>query len=311
MYSPNIIVVGGVNLDTTFEVRVLPTEGQSVSATGTYTSIGGKGLNQALAARRAGVPVAIIGTTGDDTDSRTIRAFLATEDVNTEFLLQIKSASTGRAFIVLDRNARNLIIGQSGAKILPETDLIQDITNAWDGWKGVDFLAANGETTSSFVRALFDAAREKEIPTAWNPSPMPPDPDPLLRRTDILVLNRTEAIELTGADHPPDTLASKLRATGPREVVLTLGEEGCVLVHDEIYHVPARAVQALDPTAAGDTFLGYFLASRSQGCSCREAAIIASTAASICVQKKGAATTIPKHESVMETLHSSPACSNP
>ena len=302
MYSPNIIVVGGVNVDTTFEVRVLPAEGQSVSATGSYTSIGGKGLNQALAARRAGVPVAIIGATGDDDGGQMIRNFLAAEDINTEFLLQVGGASTGRAFIVLDQDARNLIVGQSGARIHPEADLIQDITNAWGGWKGVDFVAANGETTSSFVREIFDAAREKEILRAWNPSPMPTDPAPLLRRTDILVLNQTEAIELTGVDRSPETLASELRAIGPREVVLTLGEEGCVLVNHETVHVPARAVQARDPTAAGDTFLGYYLASRSQGRTCREAAEIASAAASLCVQEKGAATTIPRRDSVVATL---------
>lgn len=302
MYSPKIIVVGGVNVDTTFEVRVLPAEGQSVSATGSYTSIGGKGLNQALAARRAGVPVAIIGATGDDDGGQMIRNFLAAEDINTEFLLQIDGASTGRAFIVLDQNARNLIVGQSGARILPEAPLIQDITNAWEGWRGVDFVAANGETTSSFVREIFDTARNKEILTAWNPSPMPTDPAPLLRRTDILVLNQTEASELLGVDRSPETLASELRAISPREVVLTLGEEGCMLVNDEIVHVPARAVQARDPTAAGDTFLGYFLSSRSRGCTFREAAEIASTAASLCVQEKGAAATIPRRESVLETL---------
>ena len=307
MSGPSIIVAGGVNFDTTFEVRTLPTEGQSVSASGTYTSIGGKGLNQALAARRAGVGVAIIGATGDDAASRTIRAFLESEHIDTEFLLRIEGARTGQAIIVLDDNARNLIIGESGANVLAEPALIRAMANAWDGWRQVDFVAANGETPKALVQALFDAARDRGIPTAWNPSPMPDDPAPVLRRTDILVLNRSEGIELAGADGEPDTLASTLRALGPREVVLTLGEKGCVVVGENIVRVPAREVHAVDPTAAGDTFLGYFLASRSRSASSREAAEIASMAASICVQHKGAATTIPDRESVFDALHDGPA----
>ena len=302
MTSPRIIVAGGVNLDTTFEVRVLPTEGQSVPATGTYSSIGGKGLNQVLAASRAGVPAAIIGATGSDRGSRTIRAFLEDEDINTEFLLHIEGARTGKAIIVLDRNARNLIIGEPGANVLPEPEMIREMTNAWNGWKGVHFVAANGEAPKALVLALFDAAREKGIPTAWNPSPMPANPAPLLRGTDILVLNQTEAVELAGAKGDPETLASELRSRGPCEVVLTLGEEGCVIAHDELMRLPARAVEAIDPTAAGDTFLGYFLAGRSQGASSRKAAEVASVAASICVQKKGAAKTIPIRDTVLKAL---------
>ena len=302
MTLPSIIVAGGVNLDTTFEVRALPTEGQSVSAASTYSSIGGKGLNQALAARRAGVPVAIVGATGDDAGSQRIRAFLESENIDTKFLLRVEGARTGQAIIVLDANARNLIIGESGANLLPEPTLIREMANAWGRWSAVDFVAANGETPNALVQTLFDAARDAGVPTAWNPSPMPEDPTPLLRRTDILVLNRTEAIELAGADHEPETLATRLRALGPRQVVLTLGEMGCVVADEDIIRVPARAVHVIDPTAAGDTFLGYFLASRSRGASSREAAQIASVAASICVQAKGAAKTIPKLESVVEAL---------
>lgn len=207
---------------------------------------------------------------------------------------------------MLDSNARNLIIGESGANLLPEPALIRQMANAWEGWKEVDFVAANGETPNALVQALFDAARDRGIPTAWNPSPMPDDPTPLLRRADILVLNRSEAIELAGADDDPDALATGLRALGPREIVLTLGERGCVLATDDIIRVPARDVRAIDPTAAGDTFLGYFLATRSRGASSREAAEIASVAASVCVQGKGAATTIPHRESVSKLLYDSP-----
>ena len=308
MYSPSIIIAGGVNLDTTFEVRALPTEGQSVSAVSTYTSIGGKGLNQALAVRRAGVPVAMVGATGDDAGSRRIRDFLEGEAIDTEFLLRVPGAKTGQAIIVLDSNARNLIIGEAGANLLAEPTLIRQMGNAWEEWREVRFVVANGETPTALAQALFDEARDRGIPTAWNPSPMPDDPTPLLLRTNILILNRTEAVELAGTNDDPATLATRLRAIGPREVVLTLGENGCVLATDDIIRVPARSVHAIDPTAAGDTFLGYFLATRCRGASLREAAEIASVAASICTQGKGAATTIPHRESVSKVLHDSSVC---
>lgn len=297
MRSPTILVAGGVNLDTTLLVRTLPTEGQSVSATGSYRAIGGKGLNQALAARRAGAEVAMVGATGNDAPGREIRSFLVSEGVNIEYLIEIEAAHTGQAIIVLDSQANNLIVGELGANLLLEPGLVQGIWNAWNNWKDVRFVAANGEGPDMIVQRLFDQARSRSIQSLWNPSPMPEDPESLLERTDVLIANRSEAEELGGRGGGLRNLMRRLLETGPSEIIVTLGEEGCVIANkEEITSLSARSVDAVDPTAAGDTFLGYFLASRANGASTTEAARVASFAASICVQTKGAARSIPHRD---------------
>ena len=300
---PRIIFAGGVNLDTTLLVRALPTEGQSVSTVGKYTAIGGKGLNQALAAQRAGARVAIVGATGDDDAGRTIRAFLAEEGINIEYLVEIGGAETGRAIIVLDPHARNLIVGELGANLLLEPDMVHRVEGAWGGWDRVQYIAANGEAPVDLLQKLFDLARSRNIQTVWNPSPMPEDPEPFLRRTDVLIVNRSEAEELAGTTAPMVAVLDRLHDLGPSEVIVTLGENGCIVgAGGKNNAYPARAVDAVDPTGAGDTFLGYFLASRTQGASIGEAAEIATVAASICVETNGAAKSIPRRGQVDSAL---------
>ena len=295
--SPTILVAGGVNLDTTLLVRTLPTAGQSVSATGSYRAIGGKGLNQALAAQRAGADVAMVGATGDDAPGREIRSFLVSEGINIEYLIEIEGAHTGQAIIVLDSRANNLIVGELGANLLLEPGFVQGIWNDWNNWKDIKFVAANGEGPDMIVQRLFDQARNRDIQTLWNPSPMPKDPESLLGRTDVLIANRSEAEELVGRGGGLRNLMRGLLETGPSEIIVTLGEEGCVIANVEgITSLSARSVDAVDPTAAGDTFLGYFLASRANSASTIEAARVASFAASICVQTKGAARSIPHRD---------------
>ena len=296
---PQIIFAGGVNQDTTLLVRALPTEGQSVSTTGKYTAIGGKGLNQALAARRAGAQVAIVGATGDDAAGRSIRTYLAEEGVNIEYLVEIAGAETGQAIIVLDPQARNLVVGELGANLLLDPSMVHRVERAWDNWDRVQFVSANGEAPVDLLHMLFDLARSRNIQTVWNPSPMPEDPERVLRRTDVLIANRSEAEELAGTTATMAAAVDRLRDLGPSEVIVTLGESGCIVgAGGENIAYPARAVDSVDPTGAGDTFLGYFLASRTSGASTGEAAVNAMVAASICVEMKGAAKSIPRRGQV-------------
>jgi ribokinase len=296
----NIVVAGGVNIDTTYLVEKLPSEGETVSASGRKQSLGGKGLNQAVAARRAGASVAIVGATGAGPGGKEIREFLVNEGIEIQLLSELPNAKTGRAIIAVDPDANNLIIVDLGANLQADATMVDQLR---DAWSGIQFVVANGEAPEMLVESLFIAARQNEVTTVWNPSPMPSDPSIVLRHTDVLVVNQSEANHLGGESQNIESLVDTLAKSGPSEIVLTLGADGCVVHHKgELHRITAPLVNAVDPTAAGDTFLGYYLAERVQGSTPQQAAKIATVAASICVQSHGAATSIPRRFDISEEL---------
>ena len=290
---PDVLVAGGVNMDTTYRVRCIPAAGESVAVLGKSRCIGGKGINQAVAIRRSGLSVAIIGATGLDADGKAIRAFLAGEDIDATHLAELSDKETGRAIITVDKNAENIIIVDMGANAAADASMIDQINDKLDGAR---YALANGEAPWELVKRLFDAARLRRIPTVWNPSPMPQERKALLKLTDLLIVNRTEAAELagTGINVDLNSLTPALRNFGPAEVVVTSGAQGSVIAVDQqVHRIPAPQVIAVDPTAAGDTFLGYYISSRAEGMPPEAAGARASCAAALCVQAEGASSSIP------------------
>lgn len=291
MPIPRVLVAGGVNLDTTYRVRAIPAVGETIGATGVSQAIGGKGLNQALAVRRAGTQVGIIGAVGLDSAGREIRDFLDAEDISSSLLKDLPGIDTGRAVIFVDDNADNAIVVNPGANAMTDDEIIP---RANDGWQAVRAVVANGEAPMAVVKRLFSEARKRGITTVWNPSPMPADIVPIIRLTDMLIVNETEAAELAGTDDSSKDHIERLAQMGPSEIVITRGREGCLVAHDDqIEQIPTPRVDAVDPTAAGDTFLGYYVASRTNGLSPAGSAALASEAAALCVQVHGASNSIP------------------
>lgn len=284
-------MAGGVNMDTTYHVANLPKEGETIFSIKTASSFGGKGLNQAVAAQRAGAHVALLGAVGADQAGKDIRSFAKEEGMETTLLQQVCGENTGRAVIAVDSAANNMIIVDSGANNL--TRFLADRTQPSD-WPDVRYVIANGEAPAEAVTSLFNFAKRAGMATAWNPSPVPSDPAPLLSLTDVLVLNETEATAIEGNERSPEYLIRKIAQRGPREIVLTLGASGSlVYANGQIERVLAEAVAAVDPTAAGDTFLGYYIANRADQKTPLSSARIASSAAALCVQKRGAVSAIP------------------
>ena len=298
MPMPSVLVAGGVNMDTTYRVDSLPKPGETVSAIGKSQAIGGKGLNQALALRRAGSDVGIVGSVGEDIEGQVIREFLKAEGISCESLSSLPDAATGRAIILVDNDADNLIVVDPGANLKTHADIVERLENSWSGVRAV---VANGEAPANVVKALFEAARARSVTTIWNPSPMPKDIATLIGLTDTLIVNRTEAAHIAGRDATPVELGRALVRMGPAEVVVTLGKEGSQICnHRESIKIPVLEVDAVDPTAAGDTFLGYYVSLRLEGSDPSEAALTASAAAALCVQCMGASNAIPTRESVAE-----------
>lgn len=297
MDAVTIIVAGGVNIDTTYHVANLPREGETIFSTNTASSLGGKGLNQAVAAQRAGAHVAILGTVGADQAGTDIRGFAKREGIETSLLRQASGESTGSAIIAVDAAANNMIIVDSGANKLTNFSVedvpLSDLPNA-------SYVVANCEAPIAVITTLFEFAKRAGISTAWNPSPVPADSAPLLLLTDVLVLNETEATAIHSDGGPPEHLVQMIAKRGPREVVLTLGASGALVYADGVLErVPAEAARAVDPTAAGDTFLGYYIASRAKRQSPIDSARNAGAAAALCVQRQGAVNAIPKAEELV------------
>ncbi len=152
MQPINIVVAGGVNIDTTYLVGKLPRKGETVSAHGRKQSFGGKALNQAVAVRRAGASVAIVGATGADTAGIAIREFLVNEGVEIQLLAEILEVETGRAIIAVDPDANNLIIVDLGANLQTDSTVVDQLG---DVWPSIQFVVANGEAPESLVESLF------------------------------------------------------------------------------------------------------------------------------------------------------------
>ena len=287
-----IIVAGGVNLDTTYHVDALPAVGETIFSKTQSEALGGKGLNQAVAARRAGAEVSIFGTTGVDSAGLAVREFLSDEGVATDFLAEYADLPTGRAMLTVDASANNTIVVAPGANLAADQPFPQGIDKHL---AETAMVLANAEALCDAVETLFTKARQHGVLTVWNPSPMPEHPEVILAKTDILVVNQAEAKDLVGEQDGCIATARALCNLGQQETVLTLGKDGCVVAtENEIFQVPAVLVEAVDPTAAGDTFLGYYLATRLNGAGRKLAAATATVAASVCVQVRGAAVAVPR-----------------
>ena len=287
-----IIVAGGGNWDTTYHVDALPAVGETIFSKTQFEALGGKGLNQAVAARRAGAKVSIFGTTGADPAGLAVREFLSEEGVATDFLAELADLPTGRAVLTVDANANNTIVVAPGANLATDQPFPQGID---EHLAETAMALANAEALGDAVETLFKKARQHGVLTVWNPSPMPEHPEVILAKTDILVVNQSEARDLVGEQDGCIATARALCNLGQQETVLTLGKDGCIVATDsEFFQVPAVVVEAVDPTAAGDTFLGYYLATRLNGAARKLAAATATVAASVCVQVPGASVAVPR-----------------
>lgn len=301
MSAVTVVVAGGVNIDTTYRVANLPKVGETIFSSDTTMSLGGKGLNQAVAAQRAGAHVAILAAVGMDQAGVDIQNFAKQEGIETALLQQTSGANTGRAVIAVDSAAKNMIIVDSGANAL--ATFSAEYMRLID-WSNVAYVVANGEVPLATISSLFEFAKRAGIVTAWNPSPVPSDPDPLLVLTDVVVLNETEATTITGNEEKPESLVRRISQRGPSEVVLTLGASGSfVFAGGVVQHVRAEVITPVDSTAAGDTFLGYYIANRAKSRTPFVSAENASAAAALCVQQLGAVNAIPIGREIQRELN--------
>ena len=254
-------------------------------ASDTAVTAGGKGANQAVAAARAGAPTTIVGAIGDDPDGRLLARALAEQDIDARHVRVIPDAETGRALITVDRRGENTIIVAAGAnEMLTAADIDEGLRDIAAG----DLLLLQLETPEPLVRHAARVASGAGATVVLNPTPVPDSVHDLFDDVDLLVVNEHELAHLA------DDITSLAR-TADATVICTLGADGVDVTHrGGVEHIAASAVDAVDTTAAGDTFIGYFAAHLAGAPDDILGAIrVAVLAAGVTVTRPGAIESIP------------------
>jgi ribokinase len=265
---------------------------------------GGKGANQAVAASKLGASAALIGRLGKDAFGAELRAFLSGQGVDLSFVRETEGAHTGTAIITL-ANADNTIVVVPGANGLVTPEDVAAATLA----KG-DIAVSQFEIPLPTIAAFFKRARAAGTTTILNPAPARAIDDELLDLVDILILNETELGFLTGlALHENDHFdrffdaARSLQAHPAQIICVTLGKRGAVaLMGDTPWMVQGRKVEAVDTTGAGDCFVGTAAAVLADSHQIKPALAYANDAAAVCVQRMGAAPSMPTIDEVRAAI---------
>lgn len=295
MSEAEVVVVGSLNMDLVARALRLPVPGETLLGHGFSTVPGGKGANQAVAAARLGARTAMIGCVGDDAFGRQLRAGLEADRIDCRAVRSVAGEASGVALIVVDESGRNGIVVVPGAngKLVPE-----DVDRHAALLAGARVVALQLEVPLATVEHAARTARGLGKTVVLNPAPAQPLAPGVLACADFLVPNEIEAAALTGlaVDSAQATMEAgrQLRAQGAANVLVTLGERGVVVVTAAgAEHFPAPRVEAVDTTAAGDTFIGGFCAALARGRSVVDAVAFAQAAAAISVTRPGAQTSIP------------------
>lgn len=278
---------GSLNIDHVYAVEHFVQPGETVTSLDYRQFVGGKGLNQSVALAHAGADVVHVGRIG--AEGLWLKERLEKSEADTS-LIKIGKEPTGHAIIQVDQTGENSIIIHGGAnQTLDKTDVEKILQISQPG----DFVLTQNET--SCVEHLLEKAAEKNLFTVFNPAPFTSRVnDYPLETVRMLIVNETEGAGITGHSEPAKILESLLGRFPNSKVVLTLGSKG-VKFRDSgtDLSVPAETVKAIDTTGAGDTFIGYFLAEFMNGAKIESALRLACRASAICVQRKGAADSIP------------------
>ena len=299
---PKILNFGSMNLDYVYSVDHFVREGETVPSSDLQIFCGGKGLNQSIALARAGAKVYHAGFVGEN-DGEPLLEKLEKSGVNTE-LIEKRSVPSGHAIIQVDASGQNCILLHGGAN---QTNSEDDIKRALSGFGKGDYLLLQNEI--NLGGKIIEEAKKREMTVILNPSPIDEKIFEFpLGLVDFLILNEVEAavlckLELTCSSEQL-TNALPLRFSN-LDIVLTLGSRGACYIEKGAKNIVMQEtfpVEAIDTTAAGDTFTGYFFAGIMSGSLPVSALKTASAAAALAVSKKGAAASIPALEEVKAFL---------
>lgn len=290
------LVFGSLNLDITMQLDHIVAPGETIAAKDMQVFTGGKGFNQAIALARAGSNVAFAGAIGDDGEM--LMDAMKEANIDTTHVLRLP-CKTGQAIIQVDSNGQNCIIILAGANGQISKEHV-DSTLA-DYARGDLILLQNEIANMPYI---VESAHRLGMQVALNPSPYREDLMALIPQVDILLLNEVEGEQLTG-EQDPQKIMDALQARYPGiSAVVTLGADGAWFLSAEGERTfgPAFRCKAVDTTAAGDTFTGFFLTTYLASGDAALALRTAAQASAIAVSRPGAAPSIPTMAEVQAAL---------
>lgn len=291
-----VLNIGSMNLDFVYNVDHIVQPGETESTTGLNTFLGGKGMNQSVALAKAGVEVYQGGMIGPDGT-----AFLdACKEfgVHGDYIRQIEG-KTGHTIIQIDRSAQNCILLFGGANQMLTEEYVDEVLAHFEAG---DILLLQNEV--NLLPYIVDKAYEKGLQIAMNPSPFNEKLEAVdLHKVSIFLLNEVEGGQITGLTKPEQILANMVECFPTALIVLTLGQDGSWYAEGgKRFYQPIFSVKAVDTTAAGDTYTGYFLAGLAQGMPIPEILRMSAKASSIAVTRAGAVPSIPYRDEVLAAL---------
>lgn len=301
-----VCVLGSINMDLVIRVNEMPKEGETILSESFEKIAGGKGANQAVAARRCGNIVSMIGKIGKDDNGKILKGLLEEDSIDTNLIFEDENEPTGMAVITVNKNGNNSITVISGSNMTLNKD---EIEKSKEIIENSDILISQFEVPEEVILEAFKIAKENNKITILNPAPAKKIDEELLKYTDIIIPNETEAELLTGIK-VKDLESAKLAANGLLEkgvkfVIVTLGSKGAAVISKEDGQiVEAYKVKAIDTTAAGDSFIGGLSSKLDiENLSFEnllKAVKFANKVSSITVQRKGAQPSIARLEEVIE-----------
>ena len=298
-----IVVIGSSNTDMVVTAPKIPAPGETILGNKFSIIAGGKGANQSVAAARAGGNVTFIAKVGNDDFGRNSVTGFKADNIDTSYICIDPVNPSGIAIIIVEEGSgQNSIVVAGGSN---RSLSIDDIKAADKLISEADVVLIQLEIPLEVVEFSLKLAKNYGIKTILNPAPAQTLSDELLSLVDIITPNESETQILTGLnplnDDDVQKAAAKLLEKVNEAVLVTLGSQGVYFVskNGEKGFVPTTKVEAVDTTAAGDVFNGYFAAALSEGKSCMEAIPLSNKAATISVTRKGAQPSIPKIEELI------------
>lgn len=291
-----ILVLGNATVDLSYEVDRLPLPGETLLARNKFVDAGGKGLNQAIVAHRAGAAVRFCAPIGDDDAAQIILRHLERESLNASHLLR-HAGATDESLIFIAPSGENAIVSTADAarSLSPAA-----ARAALGGLVAGDLLMMQGNLAREATLAGLAGAHAAGVRTLLNPAPIHFDYASIWPLVDIAVVNEIEAVQLS-SNGDLDTAARGLLAEGSSCIVVTLGAAGARLYHgNSITAVPAPAVKPVDTTGAGDVVCGVLAAGLAEGMPMRAAVGWAVTAASLSVTRRGTGVAFPSRAELAE-----------
>jgi ribokinase len=291
-----ILVIGSANVDMVMGLPRLPRKGETVTDGVFLQTFGGKGANQAVAARRSGAEVSFLSCLGNDEHGNAIERALSADGIDMSWTVRTSDCATGSALVMYDKDGANYLAVAPGSnyKLEPE-----EVVRCIYGIADLAMLVLQYEISEASLHEAFRVANLVEVPLLFNYAPARSFKNGVVPGKNCgIVVNESEAAALSGVQVVDTDSAFQsgrsLRSLGYKFAIVTLGELGACLVSDgaESY-VPAIPVTAVDSTAAGDTFCGALAASLVEGNSLLDSCRFATAAASLCVQRVGAQPSIP------------------